>query len=367
MKILIVCNNSAGLERFRGKLLQSLIEKEHDIVLAVPKSEKDTEIQAQRRIKTLGCKLIQVPMERRGMNPVKDISLFLAYRKHIEEQRPDYVITYTIKPNIYAGLECRLKKVPYAANITGLGTAFQKSGVLKKIVTVMYKFSLGRAKVIFFENSENRNSMVDMGIVDVKQTHVLHGAGVDLCHFKYENYPQNDSEIRFLFIGRVMEEKGIHELFTAMQMLRNDKEKCCLHIVGSFEEDYSKEIEQYQKEGWLNYHGVQNDVRSFIANSHCVVLPSWHEGMANTNLEGASMGRPLITSDIAGCKEAVIKNVSGFLCESQNAESLYEKMKQFIGLPYEQKVSMGRKGREWMEEVFDKEKVVEETIKIMGV
>ena len=367
MKILIVCNNSAGLERFRGKLIQSLIKKEHDIALVIPTSEKDSEIQAQMRLTGLGCKLIKVPMERRGMNPIKDIGLFLAYWKHIKMQKPNYVITYTIKPNIYAGLACRLKKIPYVANITGLGTAFQKSGVLKKFVIIMYKFSLESAKVVFFENNENRSDVVDLGIVDEKHTHVLPGAGVDLCHFKYEDYPENNSEISFLFIGRVMREKGIQELFTAMQMLRDDKEKCCLHIVGSFEEDYSEEIEKYQKEGWLNYHGVQNDVRPFIANSHCVVLPSWHEGMANTNLEGAAMGRPLITSNISGCKEAVIKDVSGFLCEHKNAESLCKKMKEFINLPYEQKRNMGREGRKWMEEMFDKEKVVEETIRIMGV
>ena len=328
---------------------------------------KESEVQARKKFNELGCNLIQVPMERRGMNPVKDVGLFTRYWNYLKKESPDYVITYTIKPNIYAGLACRLQNIPYAVNITGLGTAFQSGGMLQNLVVTLYKSALKKAKIIFFENNENRNKFIDLGIANKEKMHVLQGAGVDLKYFSYEKYPKENKEVRFLFMGRVMKEKGIDELFAAMRMLMKDEEKCSLHIVGSFEEDYSKKIIQYKKEGWLNYYGVQNDVRPFLGDSHCVVLPSWHEGMSNTNLEGAATGRPLITSNISGCKEAVIENISGFLCKVQSAENLYKVMKKFIGLSYEQKSKMGQEGRKLMEEKFDKEKVVEETIRIMGV
>jgi len=160
-----------------------------------------------------------------------------------------------------------------------------------------------------------------------------------------------------------MKEKGIDELFEAMQRLRSDGEECVLDIVGEYEEDYSSVIERYQREGWLNYYGFQKDVRPFIIKAHCFVLPSWHEGMANTNLEAAAIGRPIITSDIPGCREAVIDGVSGFLCSSKNTDSLQKTMMKFLYMPFRERTAMGQAGRKHMEDVFDKKIVVEETIK----
>ena len=159
-----------------------------------------------------------------------------------------------------------------------------------------------------------------------------------------------------------MKEKGVDELFAAMRMLQKDGIHCSLLVLGGFDEDYSKQIEDCENEGWLRYHGVQSDVRPFIENCHCFVLPSWHEGMANTNLECAAMGRPVITSNIHGCLEAVEDGVSGFLCDKKNADNLYQVMKQFTKLSYDERKAMGLAGRKHMEEVFDKKKVVEDTI-----
>ncbi len=362
MKILIICNSSTGLEMFRGMLIKELIKQKNIVRAIVPKTNEKTEIQAENHIKKMGCGIKRIPMERRGMNPFHDLKLMKEYLKTVRKMRPDMVVTYTIKPNIYGGLVCRILRVPYAVNITGLGTAFQKNGMLKKMVTMMYKIALKSAKVVFFENAENRDIMVSAGIVRKERTHVLAGAGVDLEHFAYEEYPKEQTETKFLFIGRVMREKGTDELFQAMQRLRNEGHRCRLDIVGSFEENYSSKIEKYTSEGWLTYHGYQSDVRPFLAESHCFVLPSWHEGMANTNLEAAATGRPVITSAIHGCMEAVIDGQSGLLCKKQDTDSLYTVMKQFIELSEEQKEAMGEKGRKRMEQVFDKRKVVEETI-----
>jgi galacturonosyltransferase len=276
------------------------------------------------------------------------------------------VIGYTIKPNIYAGFAGRIMKIPYAANITGLGSTFQKEGILKKTVISMYKISLKNARVVFFENEENRQVFIESKIVDKDKTCLLMGAGVNLKHFEILDYPGGDVT-KFLFIGRIMREKGVDELFAVVRRMRDEGVDCTLDVLGGFDEDYSGKIRQFEEEGWLRYHGYQPDVRSFIAVSHCFVLPSWHEGMGNANLECAASGRPIITSHIHGCMEAVENGVSGYLCERKNADDLYRKMKQFTELSYEERRAMGFAGRKRMEALFDKKKVVEATINGLGI
>lgn len=362
MKILVICNCASGLHDFRGMLIEKLISKGNMVEAIVPVVDLPQELLAEKNIEKLSCRLIHVPMERRGMNPFKDFKLLLNYIKIIRKQKPDMVITYTIKPNAYGGIACQLCRVPYAVNVTGLGTAFQGNGMLRKFVTALYKVAFRKAKVVFFENEGNREVIVNAGIISKERTHVLHGAGVDMEKFQYVEYPKDDDSTRFLFIGRVMQEKGVDELFAAMRMLRKDGVNCHLDILGGFDEDYSDIIKECEAEGWLTYHGYQSDVRPFVASCHCFVLPSWHEGMANTNLECAASGRPVITSNIHGCMEAVEDGVTGFLCEKKNVDDLCNNMKKFIELPYEQRRLMGLAGRKRMEEIFDKKKVVEETI-----
>ena len=363
MKILIICNSASGLEVFRGMLIKRLIKEGNTVNSIIPVADEEKELNAEKEIEKWNCKLIRIPMERRGMNPIKDIKLLKSYYEIMKAKKPDLVITYTIKPNIYGGFVSKILRVPYVVNITGLGTAFQSNGMLKHMVTVMYKIALKKVKIVFFENSENRNKFVNYGIVPLERTKVLAGAGVDLEHFQYIEYPEECECTRFLFIGRVMREKGIDELFEAMRRLKEDGHNCSLDVLGGFEENYSSKIKEYEEEGWLHYHGYQKDVRPFIEKSDCFILPSWHEGMANTNLESAASGRPIITTNIHGCLEAVIENKSGFLVERKNAEDLYEKMKKFSELTYEERKAMGLASRKHMKKVFDKKIVVEDTIK----
>ncbi|HCR3879703.1 TPA: glycosyltransferase family 4 protein, partial [Enterococcus faecium] len=261
----------------------------------------------------LGCQIIETPIDRRGINPKTDFKLFFNYCNILKKIKPDMVIAYTIKPNIYGGLACRLRKVSYALNITGLGTAFQKKGVLKSLIVFLYRLAAKKSKVIFFENFENMKTFQTLQIAKQSKYKLLNGAGVDVEHFSYLEYPK-DEQVHFLFIGRIMKEKGVDELFEAMKNLYSEEKNCVLDVLGYFEEDYGIKIEKYEKEGWLKYHGYQSDIRPFVERAHCFVLPSWHEGMANTNLESAASGRPIITSDIPGCKEAVIESKSGYLC-----------------------------------------------------
>ena len=354
MKILILANNDVGLYQFRKELIEALIPG-NEIYISLPNGE------FVEPLKQMGCVFFETPIDRRGMNPFRDMGLFLSYGKMLKKLQPDLVITYTVKPNVYGGFASRLLRIPYAVNITGLGTAFQSDGLLRKIVTVMYRLGCRKARVVFFENSENRRIFLDEKIVKEEQTCLLNGAGVNLSHYQVSEYPEGDTT-RFLFIGRVMREKGIEELFEAMKRLHSEGVPCTLDVLGGYEEDYQQLIEDYTAEGWLHYHGYQADVRPFIADSHCFVLPSWHEGMANTNLECAASGRPVITSKIHGCLEAVEDGITGFLCEKRNPEDLYRVMKQFTELPYEARKSMGLSGRKRMEMLFDKKQVVEKTI-----
>lgn len=355
MKILIMANFDVCLYQFRRELIAELL-KNHKVVISLPDGD------LVRPLEEMGCRFVPTLVDRRGINPRKDIILFLRYFKLLSSEKPDLVISYTIKPNIYGGLACRLLKIPYAVNITGLGTAFQNRDPLRALVSVMYGIGLKKANVVFFENAGNMETLLNEGIVAQRQCKLLPGVGVNLEHYTPAPYPDEAEPVRFLFIGRVMAEKGVDELFAAMERICGEGIRCCLDVLGGYEEYYAQKIESYTAQGWLHYHGYQQDVRPFIAQSHCFVLPSWHEGMANTNLECAAMARPLITSRIHGCMEAVVEGESGLLCEPKNADSLYDAMCRFCELTNVQRETMGLAGRRHMEEALDKKKVIEITL-----
>lgn len=359
-RVAVIGNCSSGMYDFRHELIAELVKRGCKVAALTPFDAKVEDLRA------LGIDVMETPMNRRSINPAEDFKLLYLYRALLKKLQPDLAIGYTIKPNIYAAIVCQQLKIPYAANITGLGSAFQNDGLLKKLVIAMYKVGLKKAKVVFFENCENRQTFLDCGIVKAEKTCLLNGAGVNIEHFYVTDYPTGE-KTKFLFIGRIMREKGVDELFDAMKRLAAEGVNCSLDVLGGFDEDYSDQIRKYEAEGWLKYWGYQEDVRPFIAQSHCFVLPSWHEGMANTNLECAASGRPVITSCIHGCMEAVIDGETGYLCERKNSQSLYETMKKFCKLPCGERAAMGAAGRRHMEENFDKRKVVERTMKGLGL
>ena len=356
-KVLILANSSSGLYDFRNELIAEL-GKTCQVAASVPAEDKVDDLQS------LGCRVIATDVDRRGMNPLRDLKLLMRYRKLLKEEKPDLVITYTIKPNVYGAMACRMGKIPYAANITGLGTAFQSEGLLRKLVIRLYRMALKKARVVFFENSANRQLFLDWRIVPEEKCCLLSGAGVNLQRYTQTPYPQSE-KVRFLFMGRIMKEKGIEELTDAMKRLCEEGYNCALDVLGEAEEDYTELIAHCEERGWLYFHGYQLDVRPYIEQAHCFVLPSYHEGMANTNLECASMGRPVITTDIPGCREAVVENQTGLLCRPQDSQSLYEAMKRFLTMTAEQREQMGRFGRDHMEKNFDKRAVVKRTLQAL--
>lgn len=355
--VLVLANYDVGLYKFRKALLHELITLGNTVYISLPDGEHIS------ALAELGCKFIETVLDRRGMNPIRDIGLYRKYLKILQDIRPDLVITYTIKPNIYGGFACRVKKIPYAANITGLGSAIEGGGVLRKLIFAMYRTALKRAKVVFFENEGNLRVLLDAGIVKKDQTCLLNGAGIDTDEYPLLPYP-TDSTVRFLFVGRIMKEKGVDELFYAAQRLKNEfGDGVVIDIVGMFEESYQTMIEDLQTDGAIVFHGYQRDVGRFYEKAHCVVLPSYHEGMSNVLLEAASSGRAVITSDIYGCREAVEDGVSGFLCKPKDADALYAAMRKFFAeLSQEDKKQFGIAGRHRIEVMFTKTKVVNKTL-----
>ena len=323
-KVLILSNHFATIYKFRRELVEKLVEKGYEVVVSLPEGDN-------KEIEALGVRIIETYVDRKSLNPIKDIKLFLDYLKIIKKEKPDIAIGYTIKPNIYGGMASRIRKTPFIANVTGLGSAYYKGGMLKKIVSTLYKVGLKKAKSVFFENVQNAQVMIDDKTITKEQ-------------------------------AVVMKEKGVNELFDAIKKIKSEGIKAEFGFLGWFEEDYSQIIKDLEAKDYIKYYGYQKDVVKFMREAHCIVLPSYHEGMANVLLEGASIGRALIASDIHGCKESIINGVSGFTCKVKDSGDLYDKIKKFALMSYDDKAKMGQCGRRHMEDVFDKRKVVEMTV-----
>ena len=358
MKILILANHFNTLRIFRRELIKKLAENGHEVVISIPACDDEN----KAILESYGSRVIFTDFERRGTNPIKDLSLLREYKRILKSEKPDKVIAYTIKCNIYGALACKKFGIDHYANVTGLGSSFQSRNLMRSVVSFLYKISLKHSKKVFFENIGNRDTLVNDRIVDIDKTVVLNGAGVNLEEFCPAPYPDESEPIRFLFVGRIMREKGVDEYFEAIKRIKKERPEIQFDFIGWYEDNYEDIVNNLQSSGTVNFYGFQSDVTPFIKRSHCTVLPSWHEGMSNTLLESAAMCRPLIASNIHGCKEAIIENESGFLSEVRNADSLYGALLRFMSLSYKEKNEMGHKGREFMAQNFDKNQVVSNTL-----
>ena len=343
------------LHRFRTELIRELM-KDHEVVLSMPFVGHEEDFMA------MGLRCIETEVDRRGINPRRDLKLFGFYRKLLKAEKPDMVITYSITPNIYGGWACQLAGVPYCANVQGLGTAFQKTG-LAQVVTMMYKTALRRAKTVFFENQGNANEFTDRHIIPQNKITLLSGAGINLDAYALRPYPEND-RVRFLYLGRLMAEKGVGELLRAMKRLYGELgDQVALDIVGFYDDEACQaQADELIAMGAARVHGFQSEPRPYYEAAACVVLASYHEGMSNVLLEAAATGRPVIPSDIYGCREAVDEGVTGLLCTVQDSDSLYEQMMKMAHLPRSEREQMGIAGRAKMARQFDKRVVVKHTI-----
>lgn len=366
MKKIVVLSNEIGtIYKFRFELLKELA-KNNEIFLVSPKTKNQEFF--LNEITSLGVKFIEIEFDRRGINPFKDIKILLNYYIFLKKIKPNKVLTYTIKPNIYGGIICQILKIKYFATITGVGTTFQKENFVKKIVVFLNRIALKNIEKIFFQNKTNLGIYLENKIIKIEKTKIVNGSGVNLEKFNCEIKKLNFSK-QILFIGRIMRDKGIEEFLEAAKRIKEKyKDKVEFNILGQYEEvNYKKIIENLQSQGIVKYLGISNDVRNEIKNVHCLVNPSWHEGMSNVLLEAGAMKRFLIASDIPGCREIVINNETGFTFEKQNIDDLENKIEKFLSLSEKEYVNYINNSYEHIKENFDRKRIVEEYLKIINI
>lgn len=345
-RILILTNFSGGLYDFRNEFVKALLA-EHEVFISLPDDVKTKELREE------GAKIIQTPINRRGVNPVEDLKLCRRYCNIIKEIKPDLVVTYTIKPNIYGGFCARVLKVPYISTITGLGGAFDRKGLFLQLIIRMYRAGLRGAECVFFQNRENREIFKNYKIA-AKKDRLVMGSGVNLERHMFEPYPEHE-ETHFMFVGRVMKERGILEFLEAAKTLHSDK--IFFDILGYCEEDYQKTLEELEKQGVIHQLGFHTEVHPYLVNASAIVIASFHEGMSNALIESAATGRPVIASRISGCLEAFEEGKTGFGFTPGSAEELIQAMEKFLALPYEKRAAMGQEARRKMEREFDRKLV----------
>lgn len=349
-KILILANNASGLYDFRNELLLELL-KIYEVHVSIPDEKEIPQLEEE------GCILHHTNLDRRGINPVKDLGLIFAYIKLIRRIDPGVVLTYTIKPNIYGGLCCRILKIPYLTNITGLGSAFEHNGIVKKIVIFLYQQALKKASCVFFQNKKNQQLFEDYKIKG-KKSALLPGSGVNLLRHSKEEYPPKEEKIRLTFVGRMMREKGMDELLYTIEKICAEDSGVIFEIVGNYEEDYEKQVERLVEKGYLILNGYQKEIHPYYKKCHGIIMPSYHEGMNNVILEASATGRPVLASNIPGCREGFAEGITGYGFGPRDKEGLYKVVKKFLLLSYEEKREMGKRAREKMEREFDRNLVV---------
>lgn len=345
-KILILSNSSGGLYDFRNELIRELLE-EYQVTVSIPDQVRTKELSEE------GCRVVQTPINRRGVNPIEDMKLIKAYRKLLKDEKPDLVLTYTIKPNIYGGFCCGRMKIPYISTVTGLGSTFQKKGILLKVIVAMYRMGLKKCACVFFQNEENRK-IFDFYHIKGKSSRLVKGSGVNLQRHPLEIYPERE-EVHFLFVGRMMREKGIEELLAAAENLAGPKVK--FELLGYCDEDYQDRLDEFEKKGYIRQLGFDPDVHEYLKNCSALVLPTYHEGMSNVLMEASATGRPVIATNISGCREIFEEGVTGLGCNPKSSEDLIRALKEFLMRSREERAQMGQKAREKMEKEFDRKKV----------
>lgn len=351
MRVLILANIGLGLYKFRKELLEELV-KDNEVFFCLPNDE------FVNAIENIGCQFIDNPfLDRHGINPLMELKLIGFYKKVLREISPDIVFTYTIKPNAYGGMACARLEIPYVANVTGLGTSIEYGGLIQKVSLSLYRLGLRKAQKVFFQNTENRDFMVRNGVVKGAYD-MLPGSGVNLNEYEVSPYP-NGSTVDFVFIARVMREKGIDQYLAAAKVIRRRHPYTRFHICGFCEGDYERKLRELDDDGTVIYHGLVSDMTTVYKSISCTVHPTYYpEGLSNVLLESAASGRPIITTDRTGCREVVEDGVNGFVVKQRDSNDLIEKIEMFLSLSIDERRNMGLLGRAKVEREFDRKIVV---------
>lgn len=361
-KVLIIANHIDWVYSLRKELIEKL-SKIYRVIICIPECKDSNKLDY---FKSINVDFAFVNFQGRDKNPFKDIGVFIKYLNTIKNLNPNVIITYTIKPNIYGSIAGKLLRKKVVINVTGLGTGFHSNKVVKLIAKNLYSIGCKASYHVFFQNTNNMSLFINKKMVERSKCSLIPGSGVNIEKFKPMEKTKEDDIIRFLFIGRIMKEKGIEEYLQVAESLIKKYSNIEFQILGSFEEDRYKDIIYGNKNERIKYLGRSDDVKNEIREVDCIVNPSYHEGMSNVLLEGAAMGKPLIASNIPGCKEIIEEGYNGYLFEVKSVESMEEKLIQFIELDEESKEIMGKNSRRKVEKEFDRNIVINEYMKVIN-
>lgn len=357
MKVAIVLNTSWNIYNFRMGLIQALREDGHDVHTIAPVDDF-TPFLAEA-----GCTHHPVKMDSRGANPLKDLALTLELFGIYRKLKPDVILHFTIKPNVYGTLAAALLRIPTINNVCGLGTIFLKGGMTSRVAKWLYRASFRFANKVYFQNSDDRAIFLQEKLIAPGIADLVPGSGIDLSRFQPVEFRRNKT-FTFLLVSRLITDKGILEFVEAIRQLRSEGMDARFQVLGAKDCNHKRGIAASVIDSWISantieYLGTTRDVRPFIENADCVVLPSYREGTPRTLLEAASLAKPIITTDVPGCHHVVEHDFNGLLCEVRNAKDLAAKMKQMANSPDERLFAFGRNGRKKMEAEFDEARVIQ--------
>ena len=355
---IVICSNTAwSLYNFRRALIRALVDDGFEVIVAAPLDVYANKVQG------LGCRYIALPMDNRGTSPVRDLQLLVRLWRLLGRERPVAYLGYTIKPNIYGALAARALGIPTLCNVTGLGAAFIRDSWLTRVVKHLYRVAF-RSSSVIFENETDREFFVEERLVRGQQTLVMPTTGVDLAQFTPSSPRPVDGQLHFLLVARMLWDKGVGEFIEAARRLRQSNPEVRFQLLGFLDVLNPAAIDRSVVEGWVaegivEYLGATEDVRPHLAAADCIVLPSYREGLPRSLIEAAAMGRPLIATDVPGCREVVDIGKNGFLVVPRDASSLAEAIAAFCELSHAQRSEMGVASRRKAVTEFDETVVVD--------
>lgn len=361
-KIALVANTTWNIYNFRLNIIEKLLSEGHEVVVMAPVDEF---IHYKEKFGNLRHVPIR-RLDRDSINPIKDARLTLEFIKLYRRERPDLIIHYTVKPNIYGGFAARYLRIPSFAVVTGLGYAFIHNGFIKRTTKLLYKWSSPWHRKVIFENEDDKELFISDRLIKSSQGIAVKGCGVDTRFYTKAGMNGKPDRPIFTFIGRLLYDKGVREFIEAAHILREKNIQAEFWLVGEIDKENPSAIREDDLVRWIKdvnikYHGSTHNVRDYFNRSDCIVLPSYREGMSRVIMEAMSMERPVITTDTAGCRETVDNGVSGFLVPVRNAAALADAMERFLKLSESQRLQMGAHGREKATREFD-DKIIADTI-----
>ena len=360
--VLVAANSTWNLVHFRGPILRELKRLGLRVVAVAPLDD------SARDLAQLGVELEPVRINSRGMSPGADLRLVFDYERIIERVCPDAFLAFTAKPNIYGSIAAKRKSVPFVNTITGLGTSFLTGRILQGIVTFLYRFALRHSSRVFFHNDDDRELFARLNIVSKERSDVVAGSGVDLERFSPVSSDESSPVTTFLFVGRLLRDKGAVEFAEAAGIVKSQR-AARFQMLGSAEKHPKAvpgtALNGWERDGMVEMLGAVSDVRPVIAQADCVVLPSYREGLPRVLLEAAAMGKPVVATDVPGCRQVVRHGSTGLLCESRSSFSLARAMLAIVDMPPQERVAMGLRARDLVGREYSEERVVSQYIQIL--